>query len=61
MSELTVRSNVQRLDEVEEALMLFMAIMTGEPADATPAEKEAATTRLGFLMQGIADRHKAVS
>ncbi len=45
-----------RLDIVEEALMLFLALLTGQPEDATDEEKLAARTRLAQLMQGIADR-----
>ncbi len=52
-----VVSNEKRIAEVEEALMLFMAILMGEPADASPEEKEAAQARLAKLMEGIRDRH----
>lgn len=46
-----------RLDQVEMALMLFMAILTGEPADATPEEKTMAQEQLAGLMRQIQARH----
>ncbi len=51
-------SESDRLDQVEMALMLFMAILTGEPADATEEEKTAAQVELAGLMKAIAARHR---
>lgn len=47
----------QRIAEVEEALMLFMALLSGEPSDATEEEKAGAQLRLANLMEGIRNRH----
>lgn len=55
-SKILMRNNETRLNEIEEAFMLFCAIMTGEPADATAKEKEAAQVRFAGLMQGMSDR-----
>lgn len=49
-------NNETRLDEIEEAFMLFAAIITGEPSDATAEEKATALARYAELMQGMADR-----
>lgn len=49
-------NNETRLNEVEEALILFGAILTGQPEDATPEEKESAVRRYAELMQGMTDR-----
>lgn len=49
-------NNETRLNEIEEAFMLFCAIMGGEPADATAEEKETAMARYAELMQRMADR-----
>ena len=48
----------ERVSAVEEALMLFMALLTGQPEDATDEEKLAAQIRLAALMEGIRERHK---
>lgn len=53
-------SSEERLDQVEMALMLFMAILTGEPADATPEEKTMAQEELAGLMRRIQARHRPV-
>lgn len=49
-------NNETRLDELEEAFMLFCAIMGGEPADATDEDREVMQTRYAELMQGMTDR-----
>ncbi len=51
-------SDSDRLDEVEMALMLFMCLLTGEPADATGEEKTAVQVELAGLMKTIAARHR---
>lgn len=51
-----VTDNQTRIGELEESLVLFMAILTGEPADATEEEKLAAQTRLAQLMERIRGR-----
>ena len=51
-----MENNQTRLDEVEEALMLFAAIVSGEPTDATESERESAQLRYAELMQRMTDR-----
>ncbi len=46
-----------RLDQVEMALMLFMALLTGVP-DATEEEQTGAQVELAGLMKAIAARHR---
>lgn len=49
-------NNETRLNEIEEALILFAAIIAGEPTDATAEEHEAAQSRCADLMQAMTDR-----
>lgn len=49
-------STEERLDALEEALMLYLALATGNPVDASEGEKAVAETRLSSLIQGMADR-----
>jgi hypothetical protein len=49
---------MRRIYELEEALMLFMALVTGQPEDATEEEKLAAQTRLAELMEGMRLHHR---
>lgn len=49
-------SNEKRLDEIEEALMLFCAIMGSEPTDATDEGRNLMRARGAELMQGMTDR-----
>lgn len=49
-------NNQTRLDEIEEALILFAALLTGQPDDATAEEKAAAEKRFAELMQDMTDR-----
>lgn len=51
-----MQNNETRLDEIEEAFMLFCAMLVGEPTDATEKEKETAQVRYAELMQGMTDR-----
>lgn len=48
--------NEKRIDQIEEAFMLFTAIAIGQPEDATEEEKLAAQTRFAELMDGIRER-----
>lgn len=59
MPEYGDNSNQKRLDKLEEAFMLFAAIIAGEPANATEAEKSAAQARFAALMEVIRDRFLA--
>lgn len=45
-----------RIRELEEALLLFCALATGQPEDASEVEKAAAQERLGYLLQRMKDR-----
>lgn len=49
-------SNQTRLDEIEEAFMLFAAIISGEPTDATEEERLSAQTRYAELMKRMGAR-----
>lgn len=49
-------SNEKRIDEIEEAFMLFCAIMGGEPVDATDEDREVMQARYAELMQGMTAR-----
>ncbi len=52
----TTASNQIRLDEIEEAFIIFCAILAGEPADATPDEKQSAVIRYAEIMDRIRNR-----
>lgn len=49
-------NNEKRLDELEEAFMLFAALIAGEPADAPEDQKQAAQARFAAIMEGVRDR-----
>ena len=57
MAQRPTKSNEQRLDEVEEAFMLFAALIGGEPSDATAEEKNVVALRFASLMESIRSRH----
>lgn len=45
-----------RICELEEALQIFCAILTGQPEDATDEEKTAAQARFAILMERMKER-----
>lgn len=51
-----MENNQTRLDELEEAFMLFAAILAGEPTDATEDERLAAQSRFAEIIQVVRDR-----
>lgn len=53
---MTDPNDKKRLDDLEMGLMLFIAIITGQPEDATPEELEAAQIRFGSIMETMKER-----
>lgn len=49
----------QRIAEVEEAQMLFLAIIANEPADASMETLQQMKARLAYLMERMRDRMNA--
>lgn len=45
----------QRIARLEEAFMLFCALVTGEPSDATEADKQAVQERYASIMTQMRD------
>lgn len=54
--DMTSLKDMDRLDDLEMGLMLFMGILTGQPENATEAEKEAAMALLTSIMERIQKR-----
>jgi hypothetical protein len=44
-------TDTQRINELEEALLLFSGLLAGEPTDVTDEEKLAVQTRLAALFE----------
>lgn len=51
------KSNEQRLDEIEEAFMLFASMIARQTSDATESENIAAQRRFAEVMDSIRSRH----
>lgn len=49
-------NNETRLDEIEEAFMLFAMMATGQPSDATDEEKIKADARFAEIMESVRGR-----
>lgn len=49
-------SDAERIQELEIAFLLFMALVTGEPADATPEEHANAVVHLADMCVRIKQR-----
>lgn len=45
----------QRIARLEEAFMLFCALVTGEPSDATEADKQRIQKRYASIMEQMRD------
>lgn len=50
------QSTESRLEEVEQAIMLYVSLAVGEPPDATDEEKASMAARLEELLQKFQQR-----